>query len=815
MVVKCMLRHYKAVRMQAKKGYHEEKTMALLMLMRTNPSLAMKGLSPTPTRSVPPVTNTQWEGYLDRHFRGGAQPTDAPHAGSQGAHEARQRAASFVVPSIQDLVGSIKRALDRMDVKSASGLDAVPVTFIRGAVAPGPDGVPTNVLTPLLASWFHALMLASQHTGVMLPAAWRGARIAPVFKKGNQMDPESYRMIAVSSVLYRLFASCTHDLTTSWCEKVGGVIPDTQFGFVHARNAQQAQFLLRHVVQSRRRVMGRGKGKNKVWSAFIDFKQAYDHVDRGLMMAHLEHSVGVPAFLCHVVHAMYTGDTNQVVSAGQSTNPVAPSKGVRQGCPLSPLLFALFINDLPAALTSGEPDDPAGVRLGCRTDRLPVQWLSHLLYADDLTLLESSKARLQSLLDRLAVYSKRKGLTVNVAKCAVMVFKGDDGDGQGLSYQGRDLPVVSEFKFLGTWFDEKCNMKAAAERQTAAVWAAWWQAKSWADEKGLTAFPHVMRQVVLSYVLPAALYGCQVWGPDVLRADVNHRSAMGHPVQAAMCQIFKKVLHVSPRAPSWCVLDEMSARMVHFYWFRACANFWNSVVASTNPLLVSVVKAEWLLSQNRHDGMVAWLSKFNGLLHDLHVPVAHCVSAGADGAPSAGDVGVWMSAWESNAAQIRAGCSAADPRDPACPHRTQSTYVQWFRTAPPTHHPCLPQYLSAGTTLPHKVVCDMARFRLSSHALAVQAGRAQQVSYENRRCSRCDMRVVDDEAHFLLECRATAPVRALPKFACLHLHVPPAQARVSPPPVQARIASLFRHSDGCLVAQFVSECMALIEPPDT
>jgi hypothetical protein len=64
-----------------------------------------------------------------------------------------------------------------------------------------------------------------------VPAAWKVAKLTPIIKTGNSIQESNYRMIAVSSVLYRLFASVVNSLSTKWCMREN-FLPKEQFGFV-------------------------------------------------------------------------------------------------------------------------------------------------------------------------------------------------------------------------------------------------------------------------------------------------------------------------------------------------------------------------------------------------------------------------------------------------------------------------------------------------------------------------------------------------------------------------------------------------------
>jgi hypothetical protein len=73
-------------------------------------------------------------------------------------------------------------------------------------------------------------------------------------------------------------------------------------------------------------------------------------VDREALWHHLQHVIGVPPQLLTVIQNMYSGDAYRLVDDLTSTAPVSPSNGVKQGCPVSPILFALFLSDVGAAL---------------------------------------------------------------------------------------------------------------------------------------------------------------------------------------------------------------------------------------------------------------------------------------------------------------------------------------------------------------------------------------------------------------------------------------------------------------------------------
>ena len=121
----------------------------------------------------------------------------------------------------------------------------------------------------------------------------------------------------------------------------------------------------------------------------------------------------MPEQLLSIIKNLYQDDEYILVDGDKKVH-VRPARGVKQGCPLSPLLFSLYINDIPTVAdgVQGAVTGSEGVHV------------SHLLYADDLTLLSNKPQQLQCMLNKLAIYARKKHLIVNTKKCNVHGGKG-------------------------------------------------------------------------------------------------------------------------------------------------------------------------------------------------------------------------------------------------------------------------------------------------------------------------------------------------------------------------------------------------------
>jgi hypothetical protein len=87
----------------------------------------------------------------------------------------------------------------------------------------------------------------------------------------------------MSGALYRLYANLLRSIVQDWCTN-HDKIPDTQFGFNPGRSTLHPLFILRHLKDAAQK---RQRGSSWLYTAFIDFKQAYDSIPRSKLWDHL------------------------------------------------------------------------------------------------------------------------------------------------------------------------------------------------------------------------------------------------------------------------------------------------------------------------------------------------------------------------------------------------------------------------------------------------------------------------------------------------------------------------------------------------
>ena len=498
---------------------------------------------------------------------------------------------SYNIPDTATLTFYVQRNVSRMNTDSSPGFDILSTPFIKHAerdyTTDRGKRQTENVLLPLLTDFSRLLLSAGA-----LPQSWKKTKITPVHKRNALTDPRSYRMLAINGCLYRLYANVVRDILTAWA-LTEGKIPDTQFGFCPTRNTNQPLFILRHALSAAKR------SKKKLYTVFLDLQAAYDNVQRNTLWEHLE-KLKTPGYLLRAIMAMYQGGVYVLVDGDKMSGKVAPNKGLKQGCPLSPLLYTLFTNDMDRFLDTGR-----GAVTAIETTKVP-----HCDYADDTMILANSAEHVQFQLDRFHEYAQYKDLTVNTEKTKVLVFFSSDTTHMPtFVYAGRGLEVVSEFKYLGLLLRRDGKMIAATNQMARKFWGGIARVQKAGAELGILNRKHAMLWLFQAFALTAGLYGCQVWATDKL----SYESSMKTKAHVYHAGFLKSLLGVKKATESRCLLRETGQMPLYFYWFRCIMRFWNSLLGTHNDLLSGVVQADMRLADREDSWTYQVITALNGV----------------------------------------------------------------------------------------------------------------------------------------------------------------------------------------------------------
>ena len=177
-----------------------------------------------------------------------------------------------------------------------------------------------------------------------VPKAWNRGRVVLVHKKGNAAEINNYRPVTVLTCMNATYSKVINARLTEVVER-HRLLGEIQNGFRKDRSGGDSSFTLNSVLWKSL------AKKRKVHLAFMDLQKAYDSVDRGILWKKME-QLGFGGKFLEAIKAMYKGDFVTCMTNGVTTNPVYLGRGLRQGCSLSPILFALYVVGLCRALAA-------------------------------------------------------------------------------------------------------------------------------------------------------------------------------------------------------------------------------------------------------------------------------------------------------------------------------------------------------------------------------------------------------------------------------------------------------------------------------
>lgn len=316
----------------------------------------------------------------------------------------------FVINSIIVTEGKVLKKLECLKVDKSQG----------------PDGINPRILKECRNSMVKPLSIIFQKSveSGILPTAFKHANITPIFKSGSRSSPGNYRPVSITSVPCKILESIIRDEMLAHLNKYN-LLSEHQHGFM--RNKSCLTNLL-ETLEEVTSSMDNGEGMDMV---FLDYKKAFDSVPHKRLVYKLS-KYGFGENFTNWISDFLSNRTQSVHIRGHFSQPAKVTSGVPQGSVIGPLLFILYVNEIPE-LVQGTAK----------------------LFADDAKIFDKdyNKDSLQKDLDILYEWSSQWLLRFNESKCKIMHI-GRDNPRKDYTIGKTTLEKISEERDLGVYISD-------------------------------------------------------------------------------------------------------------------------------------------------------------------------------------------------------------------------------------------------------------------------------------------------------------------------------------------------------------------------
>lgn len=604
----------------------------------------------------------------------------------------------------------VKEAIHSLKNNKSPGEDAIPGEFLKRTVHLG--------MSRVLQKLFNLILQTGQ-----LPKNWHTGIIVPLHKKGDINNAGNYRGISLLSVMSKMFTKILCTRLTRWADS-NNKLPEEQAGFRKGYSTVDQIFNLQGLIQKYLSKKG-----NVFYCGFVDFAKAFDCVNHEkLFYALLKQNLH--GRIIKVLQDIYANVKAEVKAGDGLSDSFRCKSGVRQGCILSPFLFAMYINELSTMLNDG---NDYIYQTGIYISDV-FRNITHLLFADDLVLLSDSVAGLQRKFNILSKYCKKWNMKVNLDKTKVVVFKngGHLSSREKWSYDGNTVSTVNCYKYLGLIFS--CRLKWGKACKTLAQQAskALNMVKSCLVKLGRRD-PVVAFKLFDAMITPILFYGAELWG--------THYQKDIETVHQKFC---KWLLCTGNTTNNNIALGECGRQ-------ELCVNYMCKPIKyllrlfrmQDNRLPKQCFNMLHNLDRN---GKSNWCTHVRELLFYNGFGVVW-MNQGV------GDITMFMNLFKQRVCDIN-----------------MQKWAEYINNSPKCElysrikqYPIAEPFLSK---LSFTLKFALLSIRCSTHRLEIEVGRKRSTPREERICKICNLNEIEDELHFMLNCPILSDIRVnfLPRW---------------------------------------------------
>ena len=540
---------------------------------------------------------------------------------------------------------------------------------------------------------------------------WSKSIIVPIHKKGDLENPDNYRGVALTSIVSKAYTYILNRRLVQWVEREEKIVEE-QAGFRAGYSTVDHIFTLYALVE-------KFLAKNtKLYVAFVDFRKAFDSVNRNALWQVLRNS-GVSGKLYWALRGVYDSVLACVRDKGNYSEYFNCPQGVKQGCLLSPQLFSFFINELAVEVSKRG-------RHGIQLVPGAIE-IFMLLFADDVVLMSSTVIGLQNQLNVLREEATRLHLCVNMDKTNIIVFRkgGHLSAWEKWWYGNIEVKITNAYKYLGMTFTTRLSLNT------------FWDEISSKGKKGVIEILRCMRKLKSmdfrifwklfdTQIEPILSYAAEIWGLDEnIQAERVHTYAI------------KRFLNVPIHSSNTVVYGETGRYPLYIRMYVKSVKYWLRLITLPRERLCK--QAYDLLFRQSELGHLNWASKVKLILTTNGFGI------------------VWLN---HTVGHERRFLKSFTDRLVCCFkqnwHSKMNENVKycWFSSFKDLFQP--EKYLLLITNKWHRD--SMARFRARTMGLTANK-RWYMSTVENEICPICKEQAIENEEHFIFHCNAYSDLR--------------------------------------------------------
>ncbi|KAI8499222.1 hypothetical protein Bbelb_229860 [Branchiostoma belcheri] len=360
---------------------------------------------------------------------------------------------------------------------------------LKNNKSPGMDGITAEMLKAgreSVVKWMCQLCNNAWNRGEV-PEDWRNGVVVCIPKKGNLAECDNWRGVTLLSIPGKVYC---HAILNRIRDAVDEELREQQAGFRPKRSCAEQIFTLRRIIEKC------NEFQSTLAISFIDFTKAFDSIHRPSLW-NIMQMYGLPNKVISAIKHIYADFKCCVRTDDGFSGWFEVVTGVRQGCVLSPILFALAIDWVLQQSTKDK-----GIPW------LQGQRLSDLDFADDIAGLAESTKDLQALVSEIGSTAGGIGLTISGKKTKNMLT-GSHPPPTSVFIDGKEVEIVQNFTYLGSSINSNGDMDKELDCRVGKASAAFNQlGKLWRNKK--LSLKTKMR-FYNSNVLSTLLYGCETW----------------------------------------------------------------------------------------------------------------------------------------------------------------------------------------------------------------------------------------------------------------------------------------------------------------